>query len=201
MTLSDATCITFLGPLVTGVLAFLLLGENFTPKEALAGVGSLCGVVLIARPEAIFGRNGGPGEGIPGGGDVDYPLPPSEGEEDSLLQLLSTSTSGSMSRSVAVLISLLGVLAMSCAWVSLRCIGKKASTYHSIQYFSLVSWVSSAFLMLLRGEPFVWPQRLSSLFFLIMIGVMSLIAQVFQTLGLQREKAGRAAVVSYGQVS
>lgn len=180
-------------------------------KEALAGIGSLCGVVLIARPEALFGKNG-EGDGI-GGGDVDFPLPPSD-EEPLLSNLLTffhssalslsegdDSSESSMSRPTAIFVSLLGVLAMSFAWVSLRSIGKQASTYHSIQYFSLVSWVLSATLMIIRNEPFVVPQKASSLFFLVMIGVMSLISQVFQTLGLQRESAAKAAIVSYGQVS
>ena len=46
-------------------------------------------------------------------------------------------------------------------------------------------------------EPLVVPQSPLSIFLLSGIGLFSLCAQVFQTLGLQREKAGRAAVMSY----
>lgn len=57
LSLSDATVLTFLAPLCTAVAGALLLGEQFTRRQALAGVFSLAGVVLIARPAAIFGVN------------------------------------------------------------------------------------------------------------------------------------------------
>ena len=56
LSLSDATVITFLGPLATGYLGYLALGEKFTWKEVASGFVSLGGVVLIARPAFIFGR-------------------------------------------------------------------------------------------------------------------------------------------------
>jgi drug/metabolite transporter (DMT)-like permease len=55
--LADATVLTFLSPLLTGILATLLLGEPYAPVEALAAILSLGGVLLIAKPEAIFGSN------------------------------------------------------------------------------------------------------------------------------------------------
>lgn len=56
LSLADATVITFLGPLATGLLGFLVLGEPFTLREVFGGIVSLSGVVLIARPAFIFGR-------------------------------------------------------------------------------------------------------------------------------------------------
>lgn len=56
LSLADATVITFLGPLATGLLGFIVLGEPFTFREAMGGIVSLSGVVLIARPAFIFGR-------------------------------------------------------------------------------------------------------------------------------------------------
>jgi drug/metabolite transporter (DMT)-like permease len=55
---ADATVLTFLSPLLTGLLATLLLGESYVPVEAIAGILSLGGVLLIAKPEAIFGSRG-----------------------------------------------------------------------------------------------------------------------------------------------
>lgn len=78
LSLSDATVITFLAPLCTGIAGALLLKESFTKKEALASceshylsdiiavilnssylVFSLCGVILIARPVFLFGGDAG----------------------------------------------------------------------------------------------------------------------------------------------
>lgn len=67
LSLADATVITFLGPLATGLLGFLVLGEPFTAREALGGIISLSGVVLIARPAFIFGRKAADS-------DLDHPL-------------------------------------------------------------------------------------------------------------------------------
>jgi drug/metabolite transporter (DMT)-like permease len=56
LSLADATVITFLAPLGTGILGYFFLKEPFTPKQAIAGFASLVGVTLIARPSALFGR-------------------------------------------------------------------------------------------------------------------------------------------------
>jgi drug/metabolite transporter (DMT)-like permease len=52
--LADATVITFLSPVIAcGVCAYILK-EPFTRTEQVAATLSLLGVVLIARPTAIF---------------------------------------------------------------------------------------------------------------------------------------------------
>ncbi len=56
LSLADATVITFLGPLATGLLGYLVLREPFTLRETIGGIVSLGGVILIARPAFIFGR-------------------------------------------------------------------------------------------------------------------------------------------------
>lgn len=57
LSLADATVITFLAPLVTGLFGYIFLKERFTHQEAIAGVASLAGVVLIARPAIMFGKH------------------------------------------------------------------------------------------------------------------------------------------------
>jgi drug/metabolite transporter (DMT)-like permease len=54
LSLSDATVLTFLSPVLVGALAFLFLKEPFTKTEALTGLTSLLGVVLIAKPTFLF---------------------------------------------------------------------------------------------------------------------------------------------------
>ncbi|KAH8113037.1 hypothetical protein DFH11DRAFT_357379 [Phellopilus nigrolimitatus] len=55
LSLSDATVLTFLSPLSTALAGYMLLGEGFSRKEAAAGLLSLIGVILIARPQSLFG--------------------------------------------------------------------------------------------------------------------------------------------------
>jgi drug/metabolite transporter (DMT)-like permease len=55
MPLADATVIQYLYPLFTAVLATLLLGERPTPRIAVAGLASLAGIVLVAKPSFLFG--------------------------------------------------------------------------------------------------------------------------------------------------
>ncbi len=78
LSLSDATVLTFLTPSATAVAGYFLLGERFARKDAAAGrktldplysesvvnfvffvrvVLSLLGVILIARPQALFGAS------------------------------------------------------------------------------------------------------------------------------------------------
>lgn len=57
LSLADATVLTFLAPLVTGLFGYIFLKERFTHQEAVAGVFSLVGVLLISRPKAIFGKH------------------------------------------------------------------------------------------------------------------------------------------------
>lgn len=55
MPLADATVIQYLYPVFTAVLATLFLGERPTPRIVLAGLASLAGIVLVARPSFLFG--------------------------------------------------------------------------------------------------------------------------------------------------
>ncbi|SPO27964.1 uncharacterized protein UTRI_05107 [Ustilago trichophora] len=186
LSLSDATVITFLSPLATGFLAHVMLHEPFTLRERIAGVLSLAGVTLIARPSFLFGNNAG--QGVPEDGDIEIPLPSEPG------------SASEAARIIGILVALGGVVLMAGAWVCLRRIGKRASTYHSISYFALCSWISSFVAMWVLNQPFVIPSSTLSLLLLLGVGLFSLLAQVFQTLGLQRESAGRAATMSYLQI-
>ncbi|PWN23258.1 hypothetical protein BCV69DRAFT_280867 [Microstroma glucosiphilum] len=187
LSLSDATGIIFLGPLVTGVAAAVFLSEPFSVRERIAGIGSLLGVLLIARPTAIFGSQG----------DAEVPsapgdTPPIEGGNES--------EAAGANRVFGVVIALAGVFCQSGAWIALRSLGRACSTYHSIAYFALCSWVLSLAGMVVSGQPFVWPSTVEATVVLFSVGLFSLLAQVFQTLGLQRETAARAAMVSYLQI-
>jgi drug/metabolite transporter (DMT)-like permease len=53
--LSEATVLTFLAPILCCYACSLVIpGEVFTRKQQIAGVVSLLGVILIARPRSLF---------------------------------------------------------------------------------------------------------------------------------------------------
>ncbi|KAJ7719896.1 hypothetical protein B0H16DRAFT_1474627 [Mycena metata] len=96
LSLSDFTVLSFLVPMSTAIAGSLFLKEVFTKREALAGLCSLFGVVLIARPDFLFGT----------------PKGSSEVEEKH--------------RMLAIGIALSGVLGSTGAMTSIRAIGQRA---------------------------------------------------------------------------
>ena len=53
--IAEATVLQYTNPVFTALLAALLLGERLTWRESGAALVSLAGVVLVARPAALFG--------------------------------------------------------------------------------------------------------------------------------------------------
>ncbi|PWZ01633.1 hypothetical protein BCV70DRAFT_151021, partial [Testicularia cyperi] len=184
LSLADATVITFLGPMATGLLGFVVLREPFTAREALGGIVSLSGVVMIARPAFIFGRDAA---------DSDLDVPPHDGG-------LEPQGVTEQQRLFAVGLALLGVCGGAGAYITIRAIGRRASATHSVAYFSLYSTLVSAILMWFTGTEFVLPKNPKWVALLICVGVFGLAAQILLAMGLQREKAGRAVSVTYLQI-
>ncbi|KAI5119675.1 hypothetical protein M0805_009619 [Coniferiporia weirii] len=181
LSLSDATVLTFLSPLTTAIAGSFFLGEVLRRKDVFAGFLSLIGVVLIAHPEAVFGLLSSP----------HLPTQDGEGlaEEGTPEQRLG-----------AVGIALIGVLGSTGAYTSLRAIGKRAHTLHSIVFFSSQCVIASIVGMLFLRQEFVFPTRTEWLVLLVMIGTFGFLAQVLVTMGLQRETAGRGAMAIYVQI-
>lgn len=182
LSLSDATVLTFLAPLCTAVAGALLLGEQFTRRQALAGVFSLAGVVLIARPAAIFGVNSNlwaPGAS-PG--------------------LESNEKGTPAQRLVAVCVAMVGVLGATGAYTSIRAIGKRAHPMHAMTFFSTQCVVASSVAMLVTKTHIVIPTRLDWVALFAVIGFFGFFAQILLTMGLQRETAGRGTMAIYTQI-
>ncbi|KAF9478764.1 DUF6-domain-containing protein [Pholiota conissans] len=187
LSLSDATVLTFLAPMCTAIAGSLLLGENFTRREAVAGLVSLIGVVLIARPSAIFG-------------DVHVPEVPSI--DDGISVPADSAEKGTpRDRLIAVGVALVGVLGATGACdTSIRAIGKRAHPLHSLTFFSTLCVVVSVTGMIVTKAPFVVPSRVEWLALLAMIGLFGFFAQLLLTMGLQRETAGRGSMAVYTQI-
>lgn len=202
LSLADATVITFLGPLATGLLGFLVLGEPFTVRETLGGVISLSGVVLIARPAFIFGRK-------TADSDLDNPLVTlangtlagnnstlkvgeaiaklvnvtsvdlvRRGNSTLLQDDVSVEGVTEKQRLFAVGLALLGVCGGAGAYITIRAIGRRASATHSVAYFSLYSTIVSAALMWFTDTKFVLPTQPKWIALLVCVGIFGLAAQV-----------------------
>jgi len=170
--LSDATVLTFLTPILTGFSGAIFLKEPLSLRELLAGLYSLFGVVLIARPQFLFG-----------GLQTDPSKEVSPGQ-----------------RIMSVIAALVGVLGATGAYTLVRAIGKRAHVFHSITFFSSQCVLGSTTGMILFKIPPVIPRRPLWLAVLLLIGILSFIAQILLTMGLQRETASRGTLAIYTSV-
>ena len=100
--LGDATAITFLGPCCAAILARVFLGETFTLVEAGAAAVSLLGVILVAKPPALFGSLAAADVPIRNG------VPVTESE-----------------RLAAITVALIGVWFAGGAYTTIRAIGRR----------------------------------------------------------------------------
>ncbi|KAG8692415.1 hypothetical protein FRC08_009791 [Ceratobasidium sp. 394] len=178
MSLSDATVLTFLSPTVTAALGFLFLREAVSWKQAAAGVTSLLGVILIAKPTFLFGGGGHTDVGAGEGGPV-----VTEAQ-----------------RMVAVGVALVGVFCAAGAYISVRVIGKRAHPMHIISYFSLWCVIVATIGMPVAHTEWVFPTRWTWLGMLLLIGLFGFLGQLLLTLGLQRETASRGTLALYVQI-
>ncbi|KAF9258918.1 DUF6-domain-containing protein [Marasmius fiardii PR-910] len=183
ISLSDATVLTFLSPLCTAVSGSLFLKEKFSRSQAVAGLLSLFGVVLIARPVAVFGRNGHVPEVTE---DVPVESIPEKGNPEHRL--------------LAVGISLVGVMGATLAFTCLRAIGKRAHALHSLVSFSSQGTVVAIIGMIVMKTPIILPTGIVWYIYLLVIGVLGFLAQVLLTLGFQHEQAGRVSMAVYTQI-
>nr|ODN98853.1 hypothetical protein L204_02817 [Cryptococcus depauperatus CBS 7855] len=194
LTLSDAVTIQFLSPNVVALLGLLFLHETMSRREIMAGFFCLAGVIFVSQPPFLFGGKGEeilfPDDGQ--GTRLDLPLSPGEGNQEGV------DTSG---RTISVIWAFVNILFASMAYTTIRWIGSKAHALHSIAYFSYLCTITSVFWLLIDPSPLIWPSSTFSLFLIFLIGVFGFLGQILLTMGLQREKAGRASLAMYLQVA
>lgn len=174
--LGDVTVLTFVGPIFTGIVGRLFLRETYSKREAFASLCSLFGVVLIARPPFLF-----------------------ENARDLDLEGSAVDASAG-DRLRATLVLVMGVLIYTFAMIAIRAIGTRAHAMHSMAYFSLWCAIVSMIGLFISGEPIVYPTPWQWDVLLLLIGVLSFIAQMCLTMGLQRETAARGTIGVYVQV-
>ncbi|OQE14317.1 hypothetical protein PENFLA_c039G01642 [Penicillium flavigenum] len=176
--LSEATVITFLSPIISCYACSLLIpGETFSRKQLLAGLISLGGVVLIARP---FSKR-----------DPSMTIATPTATAAWALGL-STSTvdkppseTDSYHHVMATIVAFLGVLGASGAYTSIRMIGRRAHPLVSVTYFSSVTTVISFVAMLtVPSVPFRVPNTVVEWTLLTGLGVCGFLLQFLLTAGL-----------------
>lgn len=179
LSLSDAVAITFLIPMVTAFLAYVLLHEPYSLLEGGCSLFSLVGVLLIAKPHFLFGS------------ESEHETGPSESIESSSTEL----------RLLATGVGLMGVVGASLVYIVLRKIGKQAHPLLSVSYFAMTTCVISfVALVVVPSLSIAVPQtpRQWMLFFL--IGFSGFFMQFTLTAGVQRVKASRSALMIYSNM-
>lgn len=175
LSLSDAVAITFLLPIFTPALAFVVLRESYSVTEAACSLASLAGVLLVAKPDFLFGPQHIVDSGI--------------------------ESSSSHDRLVALVVGVCGILAASSVYIVLRKIGLEIHPLFLVQYLALASVGASTLAMLVvPGVHVVVPQTQRQWLLLALIGVLGFIVQLCLTAGIQRVTAGRAALISYSNM-
>ncbi|CCF56679.1 hypothetical protein KAFR_0B03830 [Kazachstania africana CBS 2517] len=176
LSISNAILITFLAPSLTIVLAAMFLHERINLWEIAGSLTSLFGVILIIRPPFLFGQTeGGANE--------------------------KAESSNPEERLVGSMIGLLGTLGISCVYIIIRRIGKRAHAIMNVAYFSLVTAVISLFgIIFIPSMSFQIPQTLTEWLLFSNLGFCGFFYQLILTIGIQKERAGRGSLLTYTQL-
>ncbi|KAI8089574.1 EamA-like transporter family-domain-containing protein [Halteromyces radiatus] len=169
--LADATVIFFLGPTFTAILAAIVLGESFTLFDGICSALCLVGVILVSKPEFLFGSNNG-----------DF-----------------INEDASWTRILAILCSLLGAVMSAFAYVTVRRIGKGASYMVHVVYFGGISTVVSALGMWL-WQGYISPSGWKEYTMLLLVGISAFIGQCLLNQGLQMAPAGPGTLMRMNDV-
>ncbi|KAL8659422.1 MAG: hypothetical protein Q9226_000449 [Calogaya cf. arnoldii] len=191
--LAEATVITFLAPIVACWACSILIHEPFTRTEQIAGLVSLVGVILIARPTSFLSRNVDETPMASATGDA---LPATNATTHS--QPTSADHVTSSQRLVAVGVALIGVLGAASAYTTIRMIGQRAHPLISVNYFAAwTTLVATAVLLFVPGMDFQLPSGVKQWGYLIFLGVCGFVMQILLTAGLSYEKSSRATNMVY----
>ncbi|KAI8579063.1 hypothetical protein K450DRAFT_243681 [Umbelopsis ramanniana AG] len=146
--LADATVVFFLGPIFTAILASVALGERFTLFDGICATLTFGGVVLVSRPEFLFGSEGG-----------------SSQPEDNESQ-----------RIFAIICAVMGAMLSAVAYVTVRKVGKGAHFMVHVVYFGAISTVLSP-LGIFGLQKFVIPETWKDYLILLLVGIFAFLGQ------------------------
>ncbi|KAL8711371.1 MAG: hypothetical protein Q9220_004268 [cf. Caloplaca sp. 1 TL-2023] len=194
--LAEATVITFLAPIAACWACAILIHEPFTRPEQMAGLVSLLGVILIARPTSFFSSSE---DGLVVAGATGDAVPATNVTSPALTE--STSGVTSAQRLGAIGVALIGVLGAATAYTTIRWIGQRAHPLISVNYFAAwTTFVATVVLLFVPGMHFKLPSGLRQWGYLIFLGVCGFVMQIMLTAGLSYEKSSRATNMIYTQM-
>ena len=153
--------------------------------------------MLIARSTSVLPGHSSSSPAASGSADG---LPSTNGTSEALdPQHLSKVTPSQ--RLSAVGVALVGVLGATCAYTTIRWIGKRAHPLISVNYFAAWSAiVSCVALLVVPNIGFALPASLRQWIYLISLGACGFVMQFLLTAGLQYEKGSRATNMVYTQM-
>lgn len=185
LSISDTVLISFLAPSITIILAWIILREKVHRYEFVGCIAALVGVVLIVRPPFLFGSLAYANDDT---AELTESFDPAE-------------SSDPRDRLIASLVALMGAFGAGSVYVVIRYIGQKAHAIMAVSYFSLVTLVVSTIgVLVIPSMQFQLPHSLKEWLLFLNLGFSGFFLQLFLTLGIQKEKAGRASLVSYTQM-
>jgi drug/metabolite transporter (DMT)-like permease len=178
LSLSDAVAITFLVPMITGIMAWIILHERYSFVQGICAIISFFGVLLIAKPSFIFGER------------IDQDST-DDSVESSLTQL----------RLLATGVGIIGVFGASGVYIIIRKIGDAAHPLLSVSYFAMMCCLISCItIIVVPSYSFVLPKTGYQWFLFVLIGLSGFIMQFCLTAGIQRVHAGKASIMSYSNM-
>ncbi|CAO0793567.1 unnamed protein product [Mucor circinelloides] len=172
--LADATVVFFLGPAFTAILASIVLGEAFTLFDGICSVACMVGVVLVSKPQFLFGHDDQ--QDVPQDRDI-----------------------SEWQRLFAVLCALVGAMMSAVAYVTVRKIGRGAHYMVHVVYFGLVSIVVAPIGMTVFQTP-VMPHGWNEYGMLLLVGLSAFVGQCFLNQGLQMAPAGPGTLMRMNDV-
>lgn len=181
--LSEATVLTFLAPISSCYACSLFMAnETFSRKQQLAGLASLLGVFLIARPMSIFSSvSGSPPEDTTPYNQTCASNSTIKGDSPDCGPL----DPNAKQRLIAIGVALVGVIGATAAYTSIRKIGQRAHPLVSVNYFSVFSTIISLIaLCLLPSVSFRLPSNIIESALLLGLGCCGFFLQFLLTAGL-----------------
>ncbi|KTW28101.1 hypothetical protein T552_01962 [Pneumocystis carinii B80] len=180
--LSDATALSFLNPIFINLLGHPILYQTFNFFDIYAALVSFIGVMFIVKPSFILNNH------------FFHAL------HDNYSTSEIISSANSKERVLAIMISLIGVLAVCFSYIIIKKLGDSINSLQPILWYSLISSIGSILFLISFNSPFNLPLNFLEVFLFFVIGISGFFAQVFLTRGLQIEKIGRASSVIYLQI-
>ena len=175
MPLSDALVISFTSPVFAAIFSQIILNEKCGILDAVCGLISFTGVILVARPKFIFGKNV---------------------QNQSWSTYINAGAKESeISYSVGAGFALLNGICLAFYFVVARKFAKESNKMVNILYPSVTGVVLSPIIAYGFNETFILPHSMTSALCMVSVGVFSIMALTTLVVALQKENPTYVTVI------